>query len=159
MARITLHTAQTAHLPPDHVMQVATMVRALSNKYIPAFTIDKVEIDLLQSLKDFCHCTRKRAGDVRLRKNQPRTTHYLDDSSNLNKWHKVEQVEVTKESNECYGLGSSLYDTITAHPEVNSGHNRLEHFLDKLEMELVGIISSLIKNDTRNIPKQDQDLA
>ncbi len=51
----TLNTANYAHTLPDYVTQVATMVRALSNKYVPVPLLDEVEIDLLISLNDFCH--------------------------------------------------------------------------------------------------------
>ncbi len=37
------------------------MVRALSNKYIPVPLLEEVEINILQSLKDFRHRARKRA--------------------------------------------------------------------------------------------------
>jgi hypothetical protein len=62
----TLHTGNNAHQTPDHVKQVASMVRALSNKYIPVPLLEEVKIDLLQSLKDFCHRARKRAAAVNL---------------------------------------------------------------------------------------------
>jgi hypothetical protein len=63
---ITLHTANHTHTPPDYVMQVATMVRALSNKYVPVPSLDKVEVNLLLSLRDFCHHARKRTAQVHL---------------------------------------------------------------------------------------------
>ena len=64
---ITLRAAHYPHSPPDHVMQVAVMVRSLSNKYVPVPSLDENEIDLQASLKDFCHRCRKRAAAVALR--------------------------------------------------------------------------------------------
>jgi hypothetical protein len=55
MDGITLHSAQNPESPPDHVMQVAGMVRFLSNKYVPTPSLDKIDTDLLLSLKDFRH--------------------------------------------------------------------------------------------------------
>ncbi len=54
---------------------------------------------------------------------------------------------------DCYGLGSSLYDTISVHPEIDSRHHRFESFLDMLEMEFVNIMKSLCKKDTRHFPE------
>ncbi len=62
----TFHTGNNAHQPSDHVKQVASMVRGLSNKYIPVPLLDEVEIHLRQSLKDFRHCARKQAAAVNL---------------------------------------------------------------------------------------------
>jgi len=64
---ITLRAAHYPHSPPDHVMQVAVMVRSLSNKYVPVPSLDEIEIDLQASLKDFRHRCRKRAAAVALR--------------------------------------------------------------------------------------------
>jgi hypothetical protein len=44
---ITLHAGNNGQLPPDHVMQVDSMVRSLLNKYVPAPLLNKVEINLL----------------------------------------------------------------------------------------------------------------
>jgi hypothetical protein len=66
-----LHARNNVQLPPDHIMQVASMVRSLSNKYAPVPLLDKVEIDLLQSLKDFHHRGRKQATAVTLREMNP----------------------------------------------------------------------------------------
>jgi hypothetical protein len=52
---ITLHSGHNAKSPPDHVLQVAEMVRFLSNKYIPMPLLNKIETNLLLSLKDFRH--------------------------------------------------------------------------------------------------------
>jgi hypothetical protein len=52
---ITLRATHTPHEPPDAVKQVVDMVRSLSNKYVPTPSLDEVEIDLLQGLKDFHH--------------------------------------------------------------------------------------------------------
>ncbi len=57
-----------------------------------------------------------------------------------------------------YGLGMDLYETISSHPEVNSAHNWLKHFLDNLEMEFLFIMHGLCKKDTRVIPKIDDKL-
>jgi hypothetical protein len=58
-----------------------------------------------------------------------------------------------------YGLGSNLYNTISAFPEVNSDKKQLKHFLEKLEMEFVNSIKALPKKDTRYIPEKDRVLA
>ncbi len=128
----TLHTASNAHIPPDYVTQVATMVRALSNKYVPVPSLNKVEINLLLSLKDFCHQARKRAGQVDLWENATEQRRYtrqrettlsaLSDSSNLNYWQEPDLVDPNED---LYGLGTNLYDTILSHLEVNSTHNQL----------------------------------
>ncbi len=59
MDGITLHSTHNAHEPPDHIKLVVELVRDLSNKYVPTPLLNKIEIDLLQSLKDFCHRARK----------------------------------------------------------------------------------------------------
>jgi hypothetical protein len=51
---ITLHSAHNPESPPDHIMQVAEMF-ILSNKYVPTTSLNKIETDLLLSLKEFCH--------------------------------------------------------------------------------------------------------
>jgi hypothetical protein len=52
---ITLHSAHNPESPPDHVMQIAEMVRFLLNKYVPTSSLDDIETDLLLSLNDFHH--------------------------------------------------------------------------------------------------------
>jgi hypothetical protein len=64
----TLHTGNNAHQLPEQVKQVTSMVRALSNKYVPVPLLEEVEINLLQSLKDFRHHARKRVAAINLRK-------------------------------------------------------------------------------------------
>jgi hypothetical protein len=96
----TLHAKNNAHPPPDNVKQFASMVRALLNKYVPILLLEQIEIDLLKSLKDFCHCTRKCITAVNLRKiatntlqpqgQPPQQTTTLDSSitSNNDSWHE-----------------------------------------------------------------------
>jgi hypothetical protein len=43
----TLLIINIAHIPPDYVKQVANMVKALLNKYIPIPSIDEVKINLI----------------------------------------------------------------------------------------------------------------
>jgi hypothetical protein len=51
-----------------------------------------------------------------------------DESSDLDVWQEVEQPDdVPEEQSKRYGLGSNLYDTISARPELDSGHTRLEN--------------------------------
>jgi hypothetical protein len=64
-----------------------------------------------------------------------------DDASNIDSWHEAEQPEESDPDQ--YGLGSDLYDTISAFSEVDSGKKQLGHFLDKLEMEFVNSIKAL----------------
>jgi hypothetical protein len=100
---ITLHMASNTHTPPDYVMQVATMVRALSNKYVPILLFNEVEVDLLLSLKDFCHWACKRAGQVNLQEKaseQRRNTRQRDiilsalsDSSDINYWQELDPAD------------------------------------------------------------------
>jgi hypothetical protein len=71
-------------------------------------------------------------------------------------WQEAEQA---KPDQVWYGLGTDLYDTISAHPEVDSNHTRLDTFLDKLEMEFVRIMGNLHKEDRCNIPETDHNLA
>jgi hypothetical protein len=149
---ITLRATPTLNKPPDKVKQVVDMVRSLSNKYVPTPLLDKVEIDLLQSLKDFRHRVRKCAATVKLRKgtidaytkhllSPMRTARPSDNASDISSWHKAEQPEESDPNR--YGLDSDLYDAISALLEVNSGKKQLEHFLDKLEMEFVNSIKAL----------------
>jgi hypothetical protein len=159
---ITLHATHTPHEPPDAVKQVVDMVRSLSNKYVPTPSLDKVEINLLQGLKDFRHWVRKRAAAVKLCKgmvNAParcpvgpiQVARPSNDMSDINSWHEAKE---SKESNpDWYGFGSNLYDTISAFLEADSAKKQLQHFLDKLEMEIVNSIKALRKEDTRSIPE------
>ncbi len=66
MDGITLRSTHNAHDPPDHIKLVVELVRDLSNRYVPTPLLDKIEIDLLQSLKDFRHRARKQAAKVHL---------------------------------------------------------------------------------------------
>jgi hypothetical protein len=165
---ITLHATHTPHEPPDVVKQVVDMVKSLSNKYIPMLSLDKVEIDLLQGLKDFRHRVRKRAAAAKLRKGtvDAPARHPLgpiqvsrpsDDTSDINSWHEAEEPEESDPDR--YGLSSDLYDTISAFPGADSGKKQLEHFLDKLEMEFVNSIKALHKEDTRSIPEHNHVLS
>jgi hypothetical protein len=164
---ITLRATHIPPEPPDAVKQVVDMVRSLSNKYVPMPSLDKVEIDLLQGLKDFRHRVRKRAAAVKLRKGTVdaparcplgpiQVARPSDDTSDIHSWHEAEEP---KESDpDWYGLGSDLYDTIFAFPEADSGKKQLEHFLDKLEMEFVNSIKALRKEGTRSIPEHNHVL-
>ncbi len=78
------------------------------------------------------------------------------DPSDLDSWQELDNV-ATKVSQ--YGLRTDLYDTISMHLAVDSGHILLEHFLDNLEMEFVRIINGLQKKDTCIIPKCNRKLA
>ncbi len=83
-----------------------------------------------------------------------------DRSTNINEWHEVEQPDVDPDGHpDMYGLGSNLYDAISARPEFESGLARLENFLDQLEMEYIHTIHNLCKKDTRIIPEKDHNLA
>jgi hypothetical protein len=164
---ITLCATHTPHEPPDAVKQVVDMVRSLSSKYVPTPSLDKVEIDLLQGLKDFYHRVRKRAAAVKLRKGTVhaptrcpfgpiQVAHPSDDTSDIDSWHEAEEPKELDP--DWYGLGSDLYDTISAFPEADSGKKQLEHFLDKLEMEFVNSIKALRKEDTKSIPEHNHVL-
>jgi hypothetical protein len=111
------------------------MVKSLSNKCVPVPSLNKIEIDILHSLrKDFCQQAHKRAAAVRLHK-------YPKSHADL--WHELEKPDDGNQN--WYGLGSHLYKTILAHPEIDSGHPHFESFLDKLEMEFENIMKSLCK--------------
>jgi hypothetical protein len=77
-------------------------------------------------------------------------------TSNDDSWHEPPIPDEDKDNR--YGLGTNLYDTIYPHPEIESDHNRLEHFLDKLEFEFINIINKLCKNDTRTNPDNNKPL-
>ena len=62
----TRRPTHNPHEPPDHVRQVVGTVRYLSNKYVPTPSLDEIEIDLLQGLKDFRYRARKRAAAIKL---------------------------------------------------------------------------------------------
>ncbi len=65
----TLRVTNITDIPLNYITQVANMVRALSNKYVPILSIDEVKINLLQSLKDFCYRARKCATMIKLQEN------------------------------------------------------------------------------------------
>jgi hypothetical protein len=60
---------------------------------------------------------------------------------------------------EQYSLGTNLYDEISAHPDVDICHSRLEQFLDKLELEYINMMKKLCEKDTQEIPKCNRILA
>ncbi len=163
---ITLHTAGNAHTPPDYVTQVATMVRALLNKYVPIPLLNEVKGDLLLSLKDFHHQAHKRVGQVNLwekateqrwnTRQRNTTLSALSDPSDVDYWQEPDPVDPIED---WYWLRTNLYDTISSHPEVNSSHNQLKHFFDNLEMEFFCVMHGLCKKDTHTIPKIDRALA
>jgi hypothetical protein len=98
------------------------MVKSLSNKYVPTPSLDKVEIDILQSLKDFRHRVHEHTAMRKLHKGSIKapTRHCpSDDASNINSWHKAEQPG--ESDTDWYSLGSNLYGTISAFLEVDSG--------------------------------------
>ncbi len=142
------------------------MIRALSKKCVPISLLDKVKINLLLSLKNFRHRARKRVSQVDLQENateQKRNTRQQEvtllassDSSDLDYWWEPDPVDPNED---WYVLGTNLYGTISSHPEVNSAHNQLKHFLDNLEMELLRLMHGLCKKDTCVIPKVDKVLA
>jgi hypothetical protein len=139
MNGITLHTAHNPHPPPDHVMQVAAMVRSLSNKYVPAPSLDEIEIDLQNSLKDFRYRCRKRATAIALRERSNLSpSRRPNDTDEWNETHQPEPIDDDR-----YGLGTNLYDTISAYKEDPSDHKRLEYFLNKLELEFAATIRGL----------------
>jgi hypothetical protein len=85
-------------------MQVAVMVRSLSNKYVPVPSLDEIEIDLQNSLKDFRYRCRKRAAAVALRErsdpspaNSRARIHTdlqsLGRSDDTDEWHEPHQPE------------------------------------------------------------------
>jgi len=138
-------------------MQVAVMVRSLSNKYVPVPSLDEIEIDLQASLKDFRHRCRKRAAAIALREHTdppssqlqtpPMEASQSTERSDADSWREPVQPDPPLDEDR-WGFGTNLYDTISAHPEVPSNHNRLEHFLDKLENEFATVLRSLRKKDT-----------
>ncbi len=96
-------------------MQVASMVRSLSNKYFPVPLLNEVEIDLLQSLKDFCHRAWKQATAVTLQETnqQPKeqqtqctTDPNISTTLNNDSWH--EPPIPAENNNNWYGLGINL---------------------------------------------------
>ena len=96
-------------------------------------------MDFLWSLKDFRHRARKQAIAVTLGDTNPQpkeqqtqctTNTNTSTTSSNDSWH--EPPIPAEDNNDQYGLGTNLYDTIYPHPEIESDHNRLEHFLDKL---------------------------
>jgi hypothetical protein len=77
----------------------------------------------------------------------PIRSQYLSDASfDIDSWHEAEQHKDINPDR--YGLGSNLYDTISAYPEVDSGKKQLKNFLNKLEMEFVNSIKALCRKDT-----------
>jgi hypothetical protein len=97
---ITLHSAHNPMSLPDHVVQVAEMVRFLSNKYVPTSSLDEIENDLLLSLKDFHHRARKRAAAVTLHKRAPSNnpqnnpmTSQLTDVFDIDSWHEAQLAD------------------------------------------------------------------
>ena len=130
-------------------MQVAVIVRSFSNKYVPVPSLDEIEIDLQNSLKDFRYRCRKRATAVALREcsdpspaNSRARIHTDLQSSrrsdDTDKWHEPHQPKPVDDDR--YGLGTNLYDTISAYKEDPSDHKQLEYFLNKLELEFAATI-------------------
>jgi hypothetical protein len=147
---ITLHSAHNPESLPDNVMQVAEMVRFLSNKYVPTPSLDKFETDLLLSLKEFCHQALKRAAAVTLHKRAPSNnpqnnpmTSQLTNVFDIDSWHEAQLADPNDNEEFCYGLGSNLYDKISAFPEVDSGHKHVEQVLTHLESDEIRMLSSL----------------
>ena len=61
------------------------MVKSLSNKCVPVPSLNKIEIDILHSLrKDFCQQARKRAAVIKPNE-APK--------SNADSWHEAEQPD------------------------------------------------------------------
>ena len=135
----------------------------MSNKYVLTPSLDEVEIDLLQGLKDFRHRVRKCAAAIKLREGtvkkpaRPplgprRADATLANNSDIDSWHEAEEPEIDDEDR--YGLGSDLYDTISSTPEADSGAKRLEYFFDKLELEFVTSIKALARRTQDQSPSE-----
>jgi hypothetical protein len=88
------------------------MVRSLSNKYVPTPSLDKVEIDLLHGLKDFCDCARKHAATVQL-------------------WETTAAIPTVQASNPPEPSQSST------NTDAESWHKPPEHGEEKTDMALV----------------------
>ena len=153
----TRRPTHNPHEPPDHVRQVVGTVRSLSNKYVPTPSLDKIKVNLLQGLKDFCHRARKRATAIHLCKGTVaapalRPTYSLgisdlpNDASDIDSWHDGQPPDDVEHDQ--YGLRSNLYDQISAYPEADSDQTWLEAFLNKLEWTVVQQIRALCKEDT-----------
>jgi hypothetical protein len=123
---------------------VSGKFRFLSNKYVPTPSLDEIETDLLLSLKDFRHQAHKRAAAVKLHERAPSnnpqnnpTTSQLMDVSKIDSWHEPQLAVPGNNEELCYGLGSNLYDKISAFLEVNSGHKRFKQLLTHLESDII----------------------
>jgi hypothetical protein len=63
---------------------------------------------------------------------------------NADSWHKAKPADAGDDRDKhCYGLGSDLYDKISASPEVDSGHKCFKQFLTHLESDLICMFQSL----------------
>ncbi len=158
MDGITLRSTHNAHEPPVHIKLVVELVRDLSNKYVPTPSLDEIEIDLLQSLKDFCHRARKQAAKVHLREKSshvpPQNTSDISPPSsdtNTDSWQEPD-CGATEDNDHFWGFDTDLYGKILSNPEVASQHKWFEGFLDKLELDLMNSITSLRKT----IPETSQ---
>jgi hypothetical protein len=128
MDGITLRSTHNAYEPPDHIKLVVELVRDLSNKYVPMPLLDEIEIDLLQSLKDFHHQARKRAAKVHLREKSshipPQNTSDISPPSsdtNADSWQEPD-CKATEDNDHFRGFDTDLYDKISSNPEVASQH-------------------------------------
>ncbi len=63
-------------------------------------------------------------------------------------------AQVSNNGQDQYGLSTGLYDTISARPEVDSGHNCLDHSLEKLETEFISTIAHLHQGHINHPPMQ-----
>ncbi len=57
--------------------------------------------------------------------------------SNIDSWHEPQLADPDDTKEFRYGLGSNLYDKISAFPEVDSGHKHCEQFLTHLESDII----------------------
>ena len=161
MDGITLRSTHNAYELPDHVKLVVELVRGLSNKCVLMPSLNKIEINLLKRLKDFHHRARNWAAKVHLREksshlptqkatNSPTTQPETETDS----WQEPD-CGTPEDDNHFCGFDTDLYNKISLNPEVASQHKKFKGFLDKLELYLMNSITSLRKNDAKNISNKD----
>jgi hypothetical protein len=108
---------------------------------------------------------RERAAAVKLHKKAPSNnpqnnpmTSKSTDVSKIDSWHEAQLADPNNNKEFCYGLGSNLYDKISAFPEIDSGYKCFEQFLTHLESVVIRMLSSLQQKDTCSISPQDRIL-
>jgi len=147
--------------PPASVRAVQAITKVTSDKYVPAPSLDELEIENAQMLRDFRRRVRLRASAVGLiekedKRKHPKTRNRSDDDSGD---YFEEREDVSTDTREP-SLRTGLYDKVSPFADEKSDHKRTEKFLSEVGDTLTRRLLKLHSHrDLREVSDFDLKLA